>query len=40
MDQHATAEDVMISILPLAHMFQRIGEVNKYTINHNLLVLS
>ncbi|KAH9413468.1 hypothetical protein DERP_007945, partial [Dermatophagoides pteronyssinus] len=26
MDQHATVDDIMISILPLAHMFQRIGE--------------
>ncbi|KAH9491084.1 hypothetical protein DERF_015820 [Dermatophagoides farinae] len=26
MDQHATVDDTMISILPLAHMFQRIGE--------------
>ena len=27
MEQHATVDDIMISILPLAHMFQRIGEV-------------
>ena len=27
MEQQATNNDVMISILPLAHMFQRIGEV-------------
>ncbi len=28
MDEHATKDDVMISILPLAHMFQRIAEVS------------
>lgn len=36
MDQHATVEDVMISILPLAHMFERIGEVNRKTLNQQL----
>lgn len=30
MDQHATKDDVMISILPLGHMFQRVADVSKW----------
>lgn len=40
MDQHATCDDVMISILPLAHMFQRIGEVSSLILSVCILLIS